>query len=110
MESGNDIAHKISSGHREYTEADTQAMYDRKVAERAALENWIPKLRRHCRCWLEACKTCPVLGKVKSPLKIRATVSTTTEAISEDAPHAEQSFTDPDAEFVDPHEGIRFPT
>jgi hypothetical protein len=32
MENGNDIAHKISSGHSTYTEADTQAMFGRKVA------------------------------------------------------------------------------
>ena len=35
MENGNEIAHKISSGHSTYTQADTQAMFDRKVAERA---------------------------------------------------------------------------
>src|ERR1019366_4367678 len=36
MESGNAFAHEISSEHVAYTEADTQAMYDRKVAEQSA--------------------------------------------------------------------------
>jgi hypothetical protein len=36
MAKGSEIAHKISSGHSTYTEADTQSMYDRKAGEQSA--------------------------------------------------------------------------
>ena len=36
MENGDAVAHAISKGHAQYSEVDTQALYDRKVAERSA--------------------------------------------------------------------------
>jgi hypothetical protein len=78
MENGNDIAHKISSGHSTYSPADTQAMFDRKVAERAdGRVGGYPQCATIAGAGCQACKTCPLLGKVRSPLNIRPVVTAT---------------------------------
>ena len=103
MENGKDIAHKISSGHSTYSPADTQAMFDRKVAERAdGRVGGYPQCATIAGAGCEACKTCPLLGKVKSPLNIRPVVTATVNPAAADTPRAEPSFVDPYAEFVGP--------
>lgn len=82
MENGNDIAHKISSGHREYTEADTQALYDRKVAERAAGKIGYPFCSTIKGYGCSSCATCPLAGTVKSPLNIRSAITATVTGTS----------------------------
>jgi len=60
MENGNDIAHKISSGHSTYSPADTQAMFDRKVAERAdGRVGGYPQCATIAGAGCGACKMCP---------------------------------------------------
>ena len=77
MENGNVLAHEISKGHAAYAEADTQALYDRKVAERADRGIGYPSCATIAGAGCEACKTCPLFTKGKSPLNIRPAVSAT---------------------------------
>jgi hypothetical protein len=71
MAKGSEIAHKISSGHSTYTEADTEAMYDRKAKEQSASGIGYPSCAAIAGTSCEACKTCPHLSKGKSPLHLR---------------------------------------
>jgi hypothetical protein len=76
MEKGNDIAHEISKGHTEYTPADTQALYDRKVAERRDRGVGFPSCRAIKGVGSKHCETCPHFSKGKSPLNIRPAATT----------------------------------
>lgn len=71
MENGNDIAHQISSGHAGYSAADTQALYDRKVSDRADRGIGYPSCGAIAGAGSEHCKACPHFAKGKSPLNIR---------------------------------------
>lgn len=71
MESGNELAHKISKGHKTYTEADTQALYDRKVADRAERDVGYPSCAAIAGAGCKTCTACPLFAKGKSPLNIR---------------------------------------
>lgn len=83
MENGNKIAHKISSGHSTYSPADTQAMFDRKVAERAdGRVGGYPQCATIAGAGCEACKTCPLLGNIRSPLNIRPAFTATVTGTS----------------------------
>jgi hypothetical protein len=81
MENGNAIAHAISKGHPSYSEVDTQALYDRKVAERADRNLGYPKCSTIQGAGCKACATCPLLAKGKSPLNIRPTITATVNPI-----------------------------
>ena len=70
MENGNEIAHKISSGHVSYSEADTQALYDRKVADRHDRGIGYPSCSTIQSNGCGACASCPLFAKGKSPLNI----------------------------------------
>jgi P4 family phage/plasmid primase-like protien len=71
MENGNAIAHAISNRHAEYTEVDTQALYDRKMAERHDRGIGYPSCAAIEANGCSACATCPLRSKGKSPLNIR---------------------------------------
>lgn len=87
MENGNAIAHAISKGHPSYSPDDTQALYDRKVAERADRGIGYPSCAAIAGAGSEACKTCPLFAKGKSPLNIRPVVTATvTQAVT---PHVQ---------------------
>lgn len=75
MENGNAVAHAISQGHETYSAADTQALYDRKVAERAERGIGYPSCAAIAGAGCKACATCPLFAKGKSPLNIRAPVT-----------------------------------
>lgn len=77
MENGNAIAHAISKGHEAYSANDTQALYDRKVADRADRGIGYPSCATIAGAGCEACKTCPLFAKGKSPLNIRPVVTAT---------------------------------
>jgi hypothetical protein len=77
MERGNEIAHKISSGHSTYTAADTQEMYDRKAEEQSASGIGYPSCAAIAGAGCKSCASCPLLGKVKSPLNIRSAFTAT---------------------------------
>lgn len=77
MENGNAIAHAISKGHPSYSEADTQALYDRKVAERHDRGLGYPSCATIQGNGCNACASCPLFAKGKSPLNIRPAVTAT---------------------------------
>jgi predicted P-loop ATPase len=70
MENGNAIAHAISKGHSSYSEVDTQALYDRKVADRHDRGIGYPSCATIQSNGCSACATCPLLSKGKSPLNL----------------------------------------
>lgn len=80
MENGNAVAHAISKGHATYSEADTQALYDRKMAERAERGIGYPGCAAIAGAGCAACQTCPLFSKGKSPLNIRPPVTATVTA------------------------------
>lgn len=82
MENGNEIAHEISKGHAAYTAADTQALYDRKVADRADRGIGYPSCSAIAGVGSEHCKACPHFAKSKSPLNIRALKAVTAAVTS----------------------------
>lgn len=88
MEDGNALAHEVSKGHPGYTAADTQALYDRKVADRADRGIGYPSCSAIEGSGCKACASCPLKPEGKSPLNIRApqavtvTVSRTTPQTS----------------------------
>jgi hypothetical protein len=106
IENGNVIAHEISKGHASYSEADTQAMYDRKVAERHDRGIGYPSCAAIKGAGCNACGSCPQFGKIKSPLNLGYQQQGSTEAGASagttETPQAEPSFVDPYAEFVGP--------
>src|ERR1700735_5448308 len=75
MEGGNGIAHTISSGHATYSEADTQALFDRKLAQRTDRGIGYPSCRTIKGAGCKACETCPLFAQGKSPLNIRPVVT-----------------------------------
>jgi hypothetical protein len=81
MENGNAIAHEISKGHTTYTLADTQALYDRKLADRERGVGY-PSCKAIEGAGSEHCKACPHFAKGKSPLNIRAVTATVTDTHS----------------------------
>jgi predicted P-loop ATPase len=70
MENGNAFAHAISEKHSSYTQADTQALYDRKVADRNERGVGYPSCNTIKGTGCAACLTCPHLSKGKSPLHL----------------------------------------
>ena len=105
MEDGNEIAHRLSAGHAEYSKVDTQALFDRKMADRHDRRVGYPSCAAIAGTGSKACATCPLLGKVRSPLNIRANApefSDTESPAAEDGAQADPSFVDPFAEFVGP--------
>ena len=102
MESGRVFAHEISKGHDKYTAAETDVMFDRKMAERVDGRISGPPLCSTIRgAGSRACETCPLLGKIKSPINIKPDVTATVNP-SDDNTQADPSFVDPYAEFVGP--------
>ena len=91
MENGNAIAHEISKGHRDYTQVDTQTLYDRKMAERLANRKlgW-PSCNTFEANGSTACATCPLRGKGKSPLHIKPIVTATVNPQMGQSPAAAQ--------------------
>lgn len=77
MENGNAVAHAISKDHSSYSAHDTQALYDRKVAERADRGIGYPSCAAIAGNGCKSCATCPLFAKGKSPLNIRPLVTAT---------------------------------
>ncbi len=75
MESGRAFAHEISKGHATYTPADTDAMFNRKLAERTDRGIGYPSCSAIAGAGCKACARCPLLAKGKSPLNIRPAVA-----------------------------------
>lgn len=76
LENGNAIAHEISKGHPTYTYAETQQMYERKLADRARGIGYPSCTTIHsANC--KHCATCSFLAAGKSPLHLTAPVTAT---------------------------------
>jgi len=90
MENGNAVAHAISKGHAEYSEVDTQALYDRKMAERHDRGIGYPSCSTIEGSGCTACATCPLKSKGKSPLNIRPVVTATVNPKMGQSPAAAQ--------------------
>jgi Virulence-associated protein E len=86
IEKGNDVAHAISENHKDYTHDETQAHYDRKMAERKERRIGWPSCAAIQSNGSAACAACPLLGKIKSPLQLGMT-----GAASNEPPGAQQS-------------------
>jgi hypothetical protein len=70
MENGNAVAHAISKGHASYTPAETEEMYDRKVADRRDRGIGYPQCATIQGAGCQACAACPHFAKGKSPLNL----------------------------------------
>jgi hypothetical protein len=78
MENGNDYAHAISKKHETYSPSDTQALYDRKIAERADRGIGYPSCAAIAGNGCKLCAACSHFPKGKSPLNLTAPVVTAT--------------------------------
>ena len=81
MDNGNDIAHTISKGHRKYTEAETQAMYERKLADRAERGIGWPNCATIYGAGCKACVACPFRAEGKTPLHLTGPITATVNPI-----------------------------
>jgi hypothetical protein len=70
MENGNEIAQEISKGHTTYDQAETQALYDRKVIERRDRGVGYPSCAAIAGAGCKACWSCPLRNRIKSPLNL----------------------------------------
>jgi len=75
MEKGDEIAHAVSKAHPGYSPEATQALYDRKVAERTDGDIGYPSCSTFAGNGSSACATCPLFAKGKSPLNVRPAVT-----------------------------------
>ena len=80
MENGHAFAHEISKGHRSYTPDDTDAMFNRKMAERDKLGLGYPSCAAIKSAGCKDCANCPLFSQGKSPLNIRPKVAATATA------------------------------
>lgn len=70
MRDGRKIAHKISNGHAGYTQADTDALYDRKEKDKAELDLGFPRCATIEASGCKECALCPHRAADKSPLNL----------------------------------------
>ncbi len=80
-EKGEYIAHKISKEYPTYTREETNAMFDRKVAERDAKGLGWPSCQSFENEGSKFCGTCVHKGKIKSPLNLADPVKFTPPAV-----------------------------
>lgn len=65
---GRVVAHRMAKGHPAYTQAETDALYDRKVQEREGNNVGWPSCNAIANAGCTACGTCPLRPLNKSPL------------------------------------------
>lgn len=70
FENGQRIAHTLSRGYPTYSKAETDAMYDRKVNERAERGLGWPSCKAIENEGCKLCATCVHKGKIRSPLNL----------------------------------------
>jgi hypothetical protein len=75
IEDGRTWAHYMSKGHKDYDPADTDAMYDRKVADRKDHGIGWPSCTAFENEGCKLCKTCVVRGTIKSPLNLAVRIA-----------------------------------
>lgn len=84
-EDGEDYAHLMCQDNPDYNEADTQAMYERKVREQAKQNIGWPSCVQF-NLVAPQCQTCPHWGKVKSPFNLPSHVKQKPQTPSGDLP------------------------
>jgi hypothetical protein len=65
---GRQVAHAMAAGHKGYSHADTDALYDRKVAEKEARNLGWPSCAAIENAGCGSCAACPLRSLNKSPL------------------------------------------
>jgi hypothetical protein len=93
MHNGKDIAHEMACGHSTYSFQDTNALWDRKMAERRDRGLKWPSCSAFRNEGSTVCDGCPHWGKIKGPLNL---------SYQRQTPPAEPSFVNPYAEFAGP--------
>jgi hypothetical protein len=111
MENGNAIAHAVSQGHSKYTEGDTQALFDRKIAERKESGVGWPSCATIQSNGCAACAACPLLGKIKSPLQLGkiGTKPNQGDGTAQRTPNAGKESASSEDEWPDGHSRGRAP-
>ena len=90
MENGRAYAHEVSKAHPSYSTADTDAMFDRKMADRTDRGIGYPSCAAIAGAGCTSCQTCPLFSKGKSPLNIRPVVTATVTDTSSPSASFEQ--------------------
>ena len=87
MKNGNELAHEISKGHATYSFEETQAMYERKLVDRARGVGY-PSCATIAGTGCKSCGTCPHFTKGESPLHLTAHPTATVTLVTGPAPAA----------------------
>lgn len=67
-DNGREDAHRMSSGHADYSQEKTDELYDRVLKKRQENDIGWPKCEKIALSGCNACSTCPLLGNKRSPL------------------------------------------
>jgi hypothetical protein len=70
LEDGNELAHLVSKGHAGYNRDDTEALWERKLAERKSRGLGWPSCKAIQSVGCQQCAGCPHLAAGKSPLSL----------------------------------------
>jgi hypothetical protein len=92
-------AHRMASGHPDYTKDSTDALYDRKVAERAAQNLGWPSCKAVNTAGCRSCASCPNFAAGKSPLNLAS--PSAGDSSSSTRPQAPLAPVDPNPAWID---------
>lgn len=70
LEDGHALAHRMARGHSGYTYDETEALWERKLAERQSIGLGWPSCSSIQGEGCKHCATCPILARNKSPLNL----------------------------------------
>lgn len=70
FQNGEVIAHEIGNKHPGYTAASTEAKYAQKVNQKEQKDLGYPTCQAYKDAGCKHCETCPLFGKIKSPLNL----------------------------------------
>lgn len=73
VQDGRDALHKMSNKHRDYSQKDTDDLYDRSAATQKSKNLGWPQCSKFAGYGCAECATCPLLAKNKSPLNFAQT-------------------------------------
>jgi hypothetical protein len=82
FENGRGFAHGLSNKYPAYTEEETDALFDRKMGERASKGLGWPSCKSFEDNGCKLCKTCVYRGKINSPLNLAARVEVPPEPVA----------------------------
>lgn len=99
MEGGNGLAHKMAKGHATYRFEETEAKWDLKRSDRKGGVGW-PSCNAIASAGCTACATCPLKGKIKSPLSIGSAVAPASPPVAITAPVSAAALRLPDGYTV----------